>query len=436
MAKQSSLIPQRNPGLPEGYEERLGYRQWVTPQSLAAAPIHRWFVFPHSFGRELVWALMDEWGLGPGDHILDPFVGAGTTLLAAKERGIPATGVDLSPLAAFVSQTKLADHSVVNLLKAKKRISKRFREGSPKVTASGNGFLGKCFSPEVYSGLLALKQAVLREPQENIRNFFLLGLLAILKDFSLAVRDGGWLRWQPRKIDATEILPRFENQISKMLADLYAAKFKSTSERYPVFIGDARALEINGKFSAVITSPPYPNRHDYSRIFNVELCFAFLNESEVKRLRHESFRSHVEAKKYEKYNTSVFPDSLKILIGKLKEQRPDRRVVPMLMGYFQDIYYTFCSLKQVLKDGAKLAFVVGNVRYKGEMVEVDDILAYLAQRAGYSWLKSWVVRYRGNSAQQMGIYGRAAARESVVMLQLGHDYRSPENVTNPAPQVL
>jgi hypothetical protein len=417
MAKQPALIPLEQTRLPEKYEERLEYRHWVTPQSLAAAPIHRWFVFPHSFGRELVWKLIDEWGLGPEDHILDPFVGAGTTLLAAKEKGISATGVDLSPFAAFVSQTKLKDYRTEELQTAQTRIISRFLNSALSPVQDEDSFLRKCFNPEVYQVLRGLKAAVLAEADEKIRGFSLLGILAILSSFSLMIRDGGWLRLRPREIDADEILPRFKGQISSMISDLNSAPAPSHLSDHRVYVGDARTLEMEGKYSAVITSPPYPNRHDYSRIFNVELSFAFLNDSEVKVLRHKSFRSHVEAERQEKYETSAFPDSLIRLIGRVKEKKADRRVPSMLMGYFQDTYNTLNSLKNVLTTGAKLAFVVGNVRYKGEMIEVDDILAQLAQEAGYKWLNTWIVRYRGNSAQQMGIYGREAARESVVIIQ-------------------
>ncbi len=104
--------PTEKVGLADKYQERLQYRRWVTPQPLAHAPVHRWFTFPHSFSREMVWELIDEWGLGPEDHILDPFVGAGTTLVAAKERGISATGVDLSPLATFVSRVKTTEYQL------------------------------------------------------------------------------------------------------------------------------------------------------------------------------------------------------------------------------------------------------------------------------------------------------------------------------------
>lgn len=70
--------------------------------------MHNWYLFPHSFTGELVHALIGEWKLGCGDCILDPFVGTGTTLVAAKERCVHGTGYDLSPLAVLSSNTKVA----------------------------------------------------------------------------------------------------------------------------------------------------------------------------------------------------------------------------------------------------------------------------------------------------------------------------------------
>lgn len=416
MGKQLPLIA-GNQKLPPHYEERLPYRRWVTPQSLATAPIHRWFVFPHSFGRELVWRLLEEWDLGPEDHILDPFVGAGTTLLAAKEKGIPATGVDLTPLAVFVSCTKLADFTVNEIQKANERIIARFLKNVSPVVQSGDPVLLKWFTPEVLHRLLTLKIAILTEGNERLKDFFFLGLLAILSEFSLAVRDGGWLRWRQRAIDPEAILPRFQTQIAHMVSDLLLVNIPDREADYQIFLGDARTLEINGEYSAVITSPPYPNRHDYSRIFNVELCFAFLNQGEVKDLRHRSFRSHVEARPFIGKHNFEPPQRLLEILEALKAKHVDRRVPIMLSGYFEDLYHTLCSLKRVITKGGKLAFVVGNVRYKGEMIQVDELLAELAQRAGYQWIKTWIVRYRGNSAQQMGTYGREAARESVVIIE-------------------
>jgi len=88
--------------------KRLDWRSWVTPKLLEAKPIHRWYVFPHSFTDELVKALIAEWELDSSDTIVDPFAGAGTAVLAAKELGIPAQGFDLSPLSVLATQVKVA----------------------------------------------------------------------------------------------------------------------------------------------------------------------------------------------------------------------------------------------------------------------------------------------------------------------------------------
>ncbi|MGB9660745.1 MAG: DNA methyltransferase [Moorellaceae bacterium] len=44
----------------------------------------------------------------PGEWVLDPFCGRGTTLYAARLLGLPASGVDISPVAAAISDAMLA----------------------------------------------------------------------------------------------------------------------------------------------------------------------------------------------------------------------------------------------------------------------------------------------------------------------------------------
>ena len=92
--------------MPFRVTESTAWRAWVTPKAAKSQPIHRWYLLPHSFTGDLVHALLDEWHPNETDNFLDPFAGAGTTLLAAKERAIPGSGYDLSPLAVLASNTK------------------------------------------------------------------------------------------------------------------------------------------------------------------------------------------------------------------------------------------------------------------------------------------------------------------------------------------
>ena len=73
--------------------ERAAWKGWLTPKPAKEHVVHRWYLFPHSFTGDLVHALIDEWDLGNRDSVLDPFVGSGTTLLAAKESGVPSHGL-------------------------------------------------------------------------------------------------------------------------------------------------------------------------------------------------------------------------------------------------------------------------------------------------------------------------------------------------------
>src|SRR3954447_12166183 len=68
----------------------------------AAQPIHRWFRYREGFSP----ALITELGLG--HRILDPFCGSGSIMVGAAQQGRASVGIDVNPLAAFVSRVKLS----------------------------------------------------------------------------------------------------------------------------------------------------------------------------------------------------------------------------------------------------------------------------------------------------------------------------------------
>jgi len=68
----------------------------------------------------------------------------------------------------------------------------------------------------------------------------------------------------------------------------------------------------------------------------------------------------------------------------------------------------------VLAHGAKVAIVVDNVRFEGELLPVDLVLSGIAEDAGFHVDEIVVARYKGNSSQQMGKYGHVPVRESIV----------------------
>lgn len=106
------------------------------------------------------------------------------------------------------------------------------------------------------------------------------------------------------------------------------------------------------------------------------------------------------------------------LIGRAK---CDPRIVRMLEGYFLDMFLCLREANRVCRPGAPIAFVVGNAQYYGLPIPVDELTAEVGKQAGLECEKVLVARYRGNSAQQMGEYGRNPSRASIVI------FRKPTN---------
>lgn len=75
----------------------LGRRRTASP--------HEFYRYPGRFSPAFARAAIEAF-TEPGDFVLDPFVGGGTTLVEARLAGRPALGSDLNPLAVFVSRTK------------------------------------------------------------------------------------------------------------------------------------------------------------------------------------------------------------------------------------------------------------------------------------------------------------------------------------------
>ena len=69
--------------------------------------IHRWFNFVAGFSPEFVASCIDgAEGVRDG-YVLDPFAGAGTTLVEAQLAGLPATGYEPHPFFAEMARAKL-----------------------------------------------------------------------------------------------------------------------------------------------------------------------------------------------------------------------------------------------------------------------------------------------------------------------------------------
>lgn len=401
-------------------EERLAWRSLVSYVGNRKEPVLRWFRYKESFSAELVRRMIAEFGLSEKDFILDPFSGLGTTLYTAQGEGIPSAGVDLLPLSVFAADTLVRARSL-----DLDEINRNYRiliETVGKEKPNGEKLpeipiIPKAFTEEKIKELLLWRQAVSKLPSE-VRDFFMLLLLSVVESVSLTSKDGQFLRLIQR--ETPDIKTVYSKKYLQAYNDLLSIRTFQNSPNLPeacVYPHDARRLsELSFPKvpTAVITSPPYLNRYDYSRSYALELCLNFIKDAEhLKEIRHSLLRSHIESKR----NGDKPPhEAVAEILDTLSTRSMNNPKIPdMILGYFADMNEVIHQLSKILAREAKVALVVGNVRFEGIIIPVDLILSDMAARLGFDIEKIIITRYKGNSSQQMGKYGREKVRESILI---------------------
>jgi hypothetical protein len=401
-------------------EHRLEWHRLVTYVPNKTLPLYNWFKYKEGFSRELVVQLFREFGLQAGETVLDPFAGSGTTLLTAKEFGIHSIGLDMLPTAVFVAKAKLTEWADIDALlqAALKVTSAPFHEA--KSSMPDVRIINLAFSAETQKQLMFFKEEIETYGQP-IRNFLMLGLLSILEEVSSTSKDGQFLRLVEKKLPP--VRDALRAALTRMIHDLSEIRmfglWPKTNAKTTVLHGDARELCLPPKYlgaiSAVLTSPPYLNRYDYSRTYALELCLLSVkSHQDMVNVRHSLLRSHVESREHEGKEINL-PSLAEVLREVRAKPLNNERLPVMIQAYFEDMNLVISNMSQYLKPCGRAALVVANAQFNGENVPTDLMLCELAERHGLTTEAILVTRYKGNSSQQMAIYGRRPVRETILL---------------------
>jgi len=398
-------------------QEKLDWGKFVSPRSDKNLVPFSWYTFKHRFGSELASKIFSMFGLSKGDTIFDPFCGGGTTLIRGKVEGYHAVGLDISPFSVFLTNVLTRTYDLNKLRRSLERISHKV---NPNVEIPDVAILQKSFSDPALKYIYSLRDSInsLNSPEKD---FFLFSLLSILNEASKAKKSGGFLRiTNQRKVASRIIRTMFIEASEKFINDLKFLNYSNATTR--AILGDARKYpaEVKGrKYNAILTSPPYPNRHDYTRIYELELLVGFINTNRsLKFLRYDTLRSHVEAKRKYVANGYIKPPLLEEKISELsKRELNNAKIISTVDGYFEDMYLSLKEMSDVIKVSGYIGLVVSNVRFAGVMIPVDELLGEIGEQVGLRIEGIYVLRYRGNSSQQMLRHKRQPVRESLVIWQ-------------------
>lgn len=414
-------------------EERPELAAFAGPRM--RGPVFRWLPYKEAFSPGLVDAILDHWGHLDG-QLCDPFAGAGTTLLAGAARGLSGVGIEMLAYPRWAANTILRskDADSDTLLTMSKRAAEApVAEGPVSLPVPASSW---ALQADVLRQLITLREALPTRDSSIEADLAHLALLTLVEPVSQAVKDGTSLRHRERHRDGHTTRPGRKNQI--LSAAQVIAAFRAAVDRIiedlptrntvpdigNVVGGDARSLPLaRTSVGAILTSPPYPNRYDYSAVYQLELAFgSFVSSNAALRVvRKGLLRSHLEAPDV---NSSALDDPAVLTILRQVAAAADRAASPspqrgralrMLVGYFNDMTQVLTEAHRVLRPGAPAAFVIATQTYFGEPLPTDRMLASIAVRLGFDVESLWLLRRKGVAVQQRAHGG--GGRESVLLLR-------------------
>jgi len=232
----------------------------------------------------------------------------------------------------------------------------------------------------------------------SIKNFYNLALYSILVPAS-NVRYGPGFGIGPIKQDV-DVLGLFMKKTTRMISDLASINIEEAQVPSKVLLGDSRMVSKllqNSKVDYVITSPPYPGDHEYTRHTRIELQLSGMakDKKEQRLIKERMVRSSTRAIYKGDNETSKIlkfaeiRDIMEKIDQRVKETNGTsgfEKLYSRLVGeYFGGMYEFLKELKNIISKGGIASLLVGDSHaFKMVHIETARLLGELAIDVGFS----------------------------------------------------
>lgn len=412
-------------------------------QRLSSTSIHDWYRFVYAYSDQLVEDLLDEFEADRDDLVLDPFNGTGTTTVVAKRNGIDSIGLDASPAGVLAGKVKTTwTIDIEDLHQRRIELQQTIEPVFKRISAEGNTTLesfggasdvedvslesynfeypdkvGKGWlSEKPLRKMLVLRHHVDQLPDDDITDVIRLAMVAILPEDVGNVGFGPEI-YKVSKQEDVDVLSLFDKKMDKIERDLKEIQSVIADGFEPgtteVFNADARVMAdelrsksdlLNqdkhaGEVDYVITSPPYPAEHDYTRNQRMELVWLGVLEDnqDLQRIKKRNIRSNTKniyVKDDDGEQTHIRDlDSVDEIVTEMEQIIDDKDISHgfgqyyprVIEEYFGGMQRHFEQLYELLADGGKAAYVVADqASYWQVQVATGEILGEIAEkRAGF-----------------------------------------------------
>ncbi|RJS73480.1 hypothetical protein CW713_05945 [Methanophagales archaeon] len=394
--------------------------------------VHRWSDFLEDYPPSLVWDKINEYGVTSANTVLDPFMGSGTTLVTAKLRNINAIGIDVNPVANFVTEVKTTwgvdlkkfkteANAVISSLIEASPILDDVRMTTESLKNMDTMELHQWLKPRTQNDVAFTRERINEVEDERIKKLLLLALIVASRDASNVSFCPGTsfypFRERPTFLDA------FKNKCKEIYEDLLIlAKINKNYGETTIFNADSRNLSTYiepNSVDFILTSPPYPNDLEYTRQTRLELYLlgyvknmkdvTEIKKSMVKGSTKLIYQDSSSAKYVEKF------ESVQEIVDALEKAFSDKKwgwdYPRMVKEYFGDIYIVLENVGEVLKEGGYALFVVGDQTYKKILIPVGEIMMELVQDLGFHSQRLETFRVRRSTLHSIPL------KEEIVIFQ-------------------
>lgn len=394
---------------------------------------HNWYRFVLSYPPHLVREYFSKFGLEPGQIVLDPFCGTGTTVLEAKLQGFKGVGIEANSMAWLAGQVKsdwsvnsvdIASESARCANEAKQKIA-RARKIRQLSEDQMKLLLTDSICPVPLHKALVLKEVIEKSMPDALVNHARVALAKTLVFSASNLHFGPEVGVRGRKNDA-DVVGSWLANMELMSADVASMEGKTHPETI-IHSGDSRNTSswlAPESIDSVFTSPPYPNEKDYTRTTRLESVILGLIKSkeELRAVKKTLLRSNTRGvykddgdDKWVENNANVQALATEIerrRISMNKNSGFERMYARVTKLYFGGMARHLAELRPFLKPGAMLGYVVGDqASYLQVMIRTGTLLAEIAQDLGYEVVSIDLFRTRIATAT------KAQMREEVLVLK-------------------
>jgi len=327
----------------------------------------------------------------PGDVVLDPMMGSGTTLVEAAMLGRRAVGVDLDPLALRICRVKTARVDPRGAMAAAQTAITQAQgllldraalrdEMARRFDAATREFQAYWFLPETQDELMALLLGIEQVAEARAR-----ALLQLVFSSIIVTKSGGVSRARdlahsrPHRVldkQPRSAISEFSKKAIKAISALGALQFDPASVE--IHAGDARGLPLpDSSVDLIITSPPYANAIDYMRAHKFSLVWFGESVEDLSTLRS----TYIGSEKCRDLPEEALPDTVTQAVMAVADK--DRRKAAILHKYLTEMQLVLREMGRVLRPGSAAGIVVGPSTMRGVRVETQLLLSDIAASLGF-----------------------------------------------------